>query len=104
MRLRRAVERMAMHDEMPQPAFLRLERIANGILVHFDVPHRQTHKMPGGLGAPAEEFVDWNVKTKTLFCKDLKEVKLALDEAWKAQQWIEKLDHGAADADYSAAP
>ncbi len=79
-------------DQESRPSFVQLERIENGILVHYQ--KAQSLVTPGSMlgrpgPAPMREF---GVIIKTVYCADLKAVQQVVEQAWKSQEWIDKLE------------
>jgi len=81
--------------------FAWLEKIENGILVHFNMAVKQRSRISAQMLAgmdiepyqAGDKVVEHHfVSSKTVFCKDLSEVHKAIERAVQAHEEIQKLE------------
>lgn len=83
-------------------AFAWLEKIENGILVHYTVPVKTRRRLPAhmlgpsqtpfGETAPDRILEQWSVSKKTVFCQELTAVNAAMAKALLAKEEIDKAE------------
>ena len=82
---------MKEHEGGRRP-FVQLERVENGFLVHYESAKTYTIPAAKMLHRTSREVQDFYIVNKTVYCSDLDAVNKAVERAWKAQEWLDKLE------------